>query len=206
MDYIVFRCPECGAKLGVKPEDAGLNAFCAKCSRRVKVPFESDKAESTKLVDQPIKETQHKTSEFTRVIDLAYAGFWRRFAAAFIDGLITTVLGFIAGGILGFIYGVSTGTAEGAEFLGQIAGLMVGWIYFASFESSTKQATLGKMALGIKVTDNNGDPVGFGKASGRHFGKLVSTLILFIGFIMVAFTQKKQGLHDMMAGCLVVNK
>ncbi len=73
-------------------------------------------------------------------------------------------------------------------------------------ESSPTQATLGKMALGIKVTDLAGKRVGFGKATGRYFGKIISALILLIGFIMVAFTEKKQGLHDKMAGCLVVNK
>lgn len=62
------------------------------------------------------------------------------------------------------------------------------------------------MALGIKVTDMSGNRVSFGKATGRYFGKFISALILSIGFIMVAFTEKKQGLHDMMAGCLVVNK
>jgi hypothetical protein len=72
-------------------------------------------------------------------------------------------------------------------------------------ESSTKQGTLGKMALGIKVTDLNGNRIDFSKASGRYFGKIISSIILCIGYIMVAFTQKKQGLHDIMAGCLVVN-
>ena len=80
------------------------------------------------------------------------------------------------------------------------------WIYFAAFESSPKQATPGKMALGIKVTDLNGRRIGFGKATGRYFGKILSFIILGIGFIMIAFTEKKQGLHDKMAGCLVVNK
>ncbi len=136
---------------------------------------------------------------------MTYAGFWKRVVAALIDGLVTTVLGFIAGGIFGFIYGASTETAEVSEIVGQIAGLLVGWIYFASFESSAKQATLGKIALGIKVTDLSGAPIGFGKATGRHFAKVISALILFIGYIMVAFTQRKQGLHDIMAGCLVVN-
>jgi uncharacterized RDD family membrane protein YckC len=62
------------------------------------------------------------------------------------------------------------------------------------------------MALGIKVTDLSGERIGFGKATGRYFGKIISGLILLIGYIMVAFTEKKQGLHDMMAGCLVVSK
>lgn len=73
-------------------------------------------------------------------------------------------------------------------------------------ENSATQGTLGKLALGIKVTDLNGRRIGFGRATGRHFGKFISTLTLLIGYIMVAFTQKKQGLHDMMAGCLVVNR
>ena len=62
------------------------------------------------------------------------------------------------------------------------------------------------MALWIKVTDLGGNKIGFGKATGRHFGKILSGIILGIGFIVVAFIQKKQGLHDIMAGSLVVNK
>ena len=63
------------------------------------------------------------------------------------------------------------------------------------------------MALGIKVTDLNGRRIGFGKATGRYFGMiLLSSVTLGIGLIMIAFTEKKQGLHDKMAGCLVVNK
>lgn len=134
--------------------------------------------------------------------NMNYAGFWKRFAAGFIDYLITAVLGGMAGAILVLIYGA----LEGAEGIILAAGLLASWIYFAAFESSSKQASLGKMALGIKVTDLNGRRVGFGTATGRHFGKYISILILYIGLIMIAFTQKKQGLHDIMAGCLVVNK
>ncbi|MBI9072485.1 MAG: RDD family protein [Melioribacteraceae bacterium] len=79
------------------------------------------------------------------------------------------------------------------------------WLYYALMESSSKQATLGKMAVGIKVTDMSGARIGFGKASGRYFGKILSGLILNIGYIIAAFTEKKQALHDILAGCLVVN-
>ncbi len=120
--------------------------------------------------------------------------------------LILVVLGGVAGGILGFLYGASTGTAEGAESVGQIAGILAGWIYYAALESSVKQATLGKTALSIKVTDMEGNRIGFGRATGRHFAKIISGIILLIGYLMIAFTEKKQGLHDMMAGCLVPNK
>ncbi|MCH7883598.1 RDD family protein [Patescibacteria group bacterium] len=137
---------------------------------------------------------------------LSYTGFWKRFAAFIIDWFITLVGGFIIGFIFGFVYGFSTGTAEGVEFFSGVLGFLASWIYYAAMESSQKQATIGKMALGIKVTDLNGDRISFGKASGRFFGKIISGLILGIGFLMIAFTSKKQGLHDIMAGCLVVNK
>ena len=78
------------------------------------------------------------------------------------------------------------------------------WLYYAIMESSSKQATVGKMALGIVVTDLNGKRVSFGRATGRHFGKILSGLILGFGFIMAAFTEKGQALHDIIAGCLVL--
>ena len=84
--------------------------------------------------------------------------------------------------------------------------MICGWLYLALSESSTKQATLGKMAMGIKVTDLHGDRISLGRASGRCLAKIVSTVIVLIGYLMIAFTRRKQGLHDIMAGCLVVNK
>lgn len=120
-----------------------------------------------------------------------YAGFWKRVAAAFIDGLILLAAGMVLGT-------VTSG--------GDLLGIVVSWLYAALLESSSKQATLGKMALGIQVTDLEGNRISFGRATGRHFGKIISTLVLFIGFIMAAFTDRKQTLHDIMAGCLVVKK
>jgi len=80
------------------------------------------------------------------------------------------------------------------------------WLYFALMEASSNQGTLGKMAMGIKVTDTMGYPITFGRATGRYFGKILSGAILMIGYIMAAFTERKQALHDMMAGTLVVDK
>lgn len=134
-----------------------------------------------------------------------YAGFWKRFAAFIIDYLIVVVLAMVTGGIIGLIYGVASGTAGGAEGFGALAGLAVWWVYHAVMESSQKQATLGKMALGIKVTDQNGARLSFGRATGRHFAKILSSMILAIGYFMAGFTAKRQALHDMIAGCLVVN-
>jgi uncharacterized RDD family membrane protein YckC len=81
---------------------------------------------------------------------------------------------------------------------------LVNWIYEAALESSSHQATLGKMALGLKVTDTEGRQISFARASGRHFAKILSGMILLIGYIMAGFTERKQALHDVIAGTLVV--
>jgi len=78
------------------------------------------------------------------------------------------------------------------------------WLYYAIMESSKPQATIGKMALGTKVTTLGGERIGFGRASGRYFGKIVSGLTLGIGYLMAAFTERRQALHDKMANTLVV--
>ncbi len=88
----------------------------------------------------------------------------------------------------------------------RLLALMAGWIYFASMESSGWQATLGKKALGLKVTDLAGNRITFARASGRFFGKLLSGMILMIGFFMAGFTERKQALHDILAGCLVLRQ
>ena len=134
---------------------------------------------------------------------VTYAGFWKRFAAAAIDGIIMT----IGGGAIVFVLGVFLpDDPDAVQRMGSSLGLILNWIYFTVMESSPTQATLGKMALGIKVVDLESNRISFAKATGRYFGKAISFFILFIGFIMVAFTNKKQGLHDMMAGCLVIDK
>lgn len=84
--------------------------------------------------------------------------------------------------------------------------LTIGWLYYAIMESSTPQGTLGKMAVGIKVIDMQGNRITFARATGRFFGKIISKMILYVGFIMAGFTEKKQALHDIMADCLVVRK
>ncbi|NQU78110.1 RDD family protein [Candidatus Falkowbacteria bacterium] len=148
-------------------------------------------------------------------IDFEYAGFWKRFVAFIIDTIITAVGGFIIGYIFGFVLGIVlvVGGAEDISafrdmggVLGGIIGVIAAWLYFAIMESSSTQGTLGKMALGIKVTDMDGNRVSFGRATGRHFAKILSFLILYIGFIMIAFTEKRQGLHDMIAETIVVKK
>lgn len=135
-----------------------------------------------------------------------YAGFWRRFVACFIDSVLLGVCSFIIGFIFGFIYVSITRTAAGAGIFGNILGILISWIYHAVLESSPKQATLGKMAIGIIVTDLEGERLSFARATGRHFAKILSAIILLVGYIMAGFTARKQALHDIIAGCLVIQK
>jgi uncharacterized RDD family membrane protein YckC len=142
---------------------------------------------------------------------LGYAGFWRRFGAYILDWIIMVILslGISAVTRLGFnspdtdpvayIFSIN-------YLLYAVVSIAANVLYWGLFESSPLQATPGKLALGIKVTDMEGNRVSFGRAAGRYFGKILSSLILCIGYLMIAFTEKKQALHDIMAGTLVVKK
>ena len=136
-----------------------------------------------------------------------YTGFWKRFGATLIDLIIIIYTGTAIFNLcLYVVTGISYSNADAAVRSHNLFIFFFGWLYYSIFESSTIQGTPGKMAVRIKVTDLEGQKVGFGKATGRFFGKIISLFVLLIGFIMVAFNQKKQGLHDKMSGCLVVNK
>jgi uncharacterized RDD family membrane protein YckC len=152
---------------------------------------------------------------------MTYAGFWKRFAAFLIDAVILCVVNiFLLVPFLGMLgLGIVTSAMNESvpspgmimSIIGAYMGSMLliciaGWLYFSIMESSNKQATVGKMALGIIVTDLNGSRISFGRATGRYFGKIISALILYVGYIMAGFTEKKQALHDIIASCLVVNK
>jgi len=120
---------------------------------------------------------------------MQYAGFWKRVAAFVIDFVIIAICS-IPVTFIFYAY-FSNDEPSVAERKVQGMGLAFAWLYFALMESSVYQGTIGKMFLGIKVTDLNGNRIGFGRATGRHFGRLLSVLLIFIGYIMVAFTQKK---------------
>lgn len=131
---------------------------------------------------------------------LAYAGFWWRFLAVLIDGIIVGVFNAIVTAIL------KAGGGDDGEAVGNLIGMVVAWLYDALQESSVHQATLGKRICGIVVTDMNGQRIGFGRATGRHFAKWISSCILLIGYLMQLWTERRQALHDIMAGTLVWRK
>jgi len=134
---------------------------------------------------------------------VAYGGFWIRVVAYVIDAiLISLVLGVVAS-VLGISY-VDMGDVTQSNPTLNLLSLLVAWLYFALMESSERGATVGKMAMGLRVVSNDGKRLSFLNATGRYFAKIISALILCIGFIMIAFTDRKRGLHDMMASTLVI--
>ena len=139
-----------------------------------------------------------------------YGGFWIRFVAYVLDAILLNIAFGVIGAVVGIsIFPADTANMDPAVFMSemgtfQLVALVVTWLYFALMESSPRGATVGKMVLGLRVVDEQGNRISFLRATGRFFAKIISSVILFIGFLMIAFTDRKRGLHDIMAGTLVV--
>jgi uncharacterized RDD family membrane protein YckC len=195
-------CSKCGALL------ADGATFCSGCG----------KAFSTAAaIARPMP------AQVATVTRVEYGGFWLRFLAYLIDSAVI-VLGVCVLAIpLFFLTGLGAFLSEihpeedwnesrvwvliAVFFLFVTASLVITWLYHALMESSEWQATVGKKALGLVVTDMAGRRMSFWRATGRHFAKIVTNMVpLFIGYIMAGFTVQKQALHDMIAGCLTLRR
>ena len=151
--------------------------------------------------------------------EVVYAGFWKRFAALVIDSLVVSAVYYAVFFALMLVFGLGSMAAlsgGGADALGNGMAMLLGLtyltypvisgLYYVLMESSAQQATLGKLAVGIKVTSLQGARIGRGNALGRWVSHLLCYFTLYIGYLMAAFTERKQGLHDMVASTLVVDR
>lgn len=148
--------------------------------------------------------------------EIVYAGFWKRVAAYFVDSIIVGMVGGIIAMIIGGVLGLAMAGMGGGDGMGvgmivvqvitQLVSMGITAAYYAGFHASTGKATPGKMAVGIKVVRTNGDRISIARGIGRYFGAMLSALTLCIGFLMAAFTDRKQALHDMICDTLVVDK
>lgn len=204
-------CSKCGAAMA---DGAG---FCPNCGQAFSITAVAAVARA------PLSGGVAPLSAHVAVARVEYAGFWLRFVAYLIDSVVMglavvavlipliflTGLGALLGqirseedlGDAGFFFII------GLIFLAATASLVVTWLYHALMEASEWQATVGKKALGLVVTDMAGERVSFGRATGRHFAKIITNMVpLAIGYIMAGFTEKKQALHDMIAGCVVLRR
>ena len=207
-------CSKCGSNL---PEGA---AFCSACGQPMATTFAAPPAAAAPVSVAPPVYTPPTQASWPAPAAraVAYAGFWLRFVAWFIDRIVLQ----FAGGILTLPLAGSIGIRElmrthpstPEDLFPLIAAmrkffliiLVLEWLYYALLESSAWQATLGKKALGLEVTDLAGVRITFGRATGRYFARYISFFTLGIGYLMAGFTEKKQALHDMIAGTLVIRK
>lgn len=145
---------------------------------------------------------------------MTYAGFFKRTAAYIIDTIIYGIVSYVIALVLGILLALTTSANPDALSFGQ--NMLFGFVsllitlgcyltYYVWAESSAWQATIGKKIMGLKVTDIYGRRISFWRSLGRNFGMIISGIILCIGYLMCFWTQKKQCLHDKMAGCLVVD-
>ena len=208
-------CSKCG---GAMPDGS---AFCSACGQAFTAAAVMPRAP---MMNAPAYGAPPVPTSATAP-RVEYAGFWLRAVAFVIDSVVMGV-GIVAvliplffltglGGVLSRIhpegdmndFGIFL--IIGIFFMAATVSLMVTWLYHAFMESSEWQATLGKKVLGLVVTDMAGQRVSFGRSTGRHFAKIVTNLVsmgIGLGYLMAAFTEKKQALHDMIAGCLVLRR
>ena len=194
-------CPQCGS-----PNDDEY-AFCKQCGASLRRGETTAPAPAPPVAAPP--PAAPPAGQATR-----YANFGQRLLAFILDSILAAIIAGMIGAMLGLMAGLGgavTGADDSAvsdvvDLLGLLAGTAAGWLYEALLVSSSYQATLGKMALGIVVTDMQGRRISFLRATGRYFGKIVSGMLIMIGYLMQPFTEKRQTLHDIMAGCLVLRK
>ena len=214
-------CSKCG---GVMADGA---AFCSNCGQAFAVAAAVARAPMmSSSVAAPLVGGMAAVpayAGYAAVPRVEYAGFWLRFLAFLIDNAVMGI-GFVLvliplifltglGGFISEIHpdedmnDVGIFMLIGLLFLAATVSLLLTWLYHALMESSEWQATLGKRVLGLVVTDMAGRRVSFGRATGRHFAKIITNMVpAFIGYIMAGFTERKQALHDMIAGCLVLRR
>jgi len=182
---VSFFCPSCG----VRTEPAAR--FCHLCGTTM-----------------PDITGEHRTvTKHSR-----YAPFGDRALAMLIDWVVVNALVWPTSFVIGWILSASrrmigiraheAGFASG--FLAVVLWILFDWLYASIMLSSPRQATYGKQWMHLKVTNLEGERIPFLQATARHFAKFLSTFMLLAGFIMAAFTRKRQALHDIAAGTLVV--
>jgi uncharacterized RDD family membrane protein YckC len=204
----LIYCNHCGT------QNSALAKFCANCGTPFPdgaQPLPVAAAETSFAL--PPQSPAWQPATYSQPVPLVrYGGFWIRFVAVVIDAILVGIVIWPISLVIGVMIGVSGAAISmpgvGIRLVNGIVGFglsaCANWLYEAAMESSSKQATIGKMVLGLKVTDLEGRRISFLRATGRHFAKFISGMILLIGYIMAGFTQRKQALHDMIAGTLVV--
>jgi uncharacterized RDD family membrane protein YckC len=187
--------------------------YCSECGRPCTVEELARFGDMLVCADCKNNFVQKLREGATPAVAARYAGFWIRVVATLIDAIILgAVAGVIQVAVLGSFITIprpqpgvipDLGASLGMLGLASLINMAVAATYEAFFVAKLA-ATPGKLAVGIRVLRPDGSRVDLARAYGRYFAKIVSTVILFIGYIMVAFDSQKRGLHDMICDTRVV--
>lgn len=178
-------CQHCGNQI---PDDS---QFCPECGNRI----------TNTPTDPPVS---HQPSPEPDEVE--YIGFWERFGAHIIDSIILTILSIVVFICVAVMLLVTTLDYYTSIYLSVLACFPVSYLYYAYLESSPRQGTFGKSFLGIIVTDLDGSRISFGRATVRFIGRVIESISYGLLYLIIPFTAKKRGLHDFMAGTVVVRK
>lgn len=139
---------------------------------------------------------------------VVHAGFWKRAAAMMIDATLLLGVGFVVSIVCTIVFGMTGLSTNDMAYsiVDVLLNLAIGTTYYAMMHASAQQATLGKMAIGIKVARPDGQPIGLARGIGRYFAQFLSALVLAIGYLMAAFTTRRQALHDRICDTIVVDR
>jgi uncharacterized RDD family membrane protein YckC/DNA-directed RNA polymerase subunit M/transcription elongation factor TFIIS len=209
-ESVILSCPRCGSQYAIEGRPSEISIDCDSCghtfTKRKRNKQDrmrsAQRKDSLTVIPSAVSANSGRMPAFSSV---RYAGFWIRLCAAFIDMVVMI----IPVSLVSVLYRAATPVYDEFEFfivsvMDLFINAVIWWIYHAVLESSAWQGTVGKKTLGLKVTNLYGNRISFGHAAGRYFAKFLSCTVLFIGYLMVGWTAKKQGLHDMLAGTLVV--
>jgi uncharacterized RDD family membrane protein YckC len=215
-----MTCSKCGATL------TSSSGFCSRCGQPIVGFAVGQGAPAVAAAPGGAVPAYAGAQAPVVAANVGYAGFWLRFVAAIIDGLVIGIP-------LAPIYLIMIlptlrnmqdpqamrDPAALMRIMGPSIGLIVlvsmvaSWLYWGLCESSKWQATLGKKALGLYVTDTDGNRATFGRTSARYFAgrfiwsiPYVGGMYLLVDAICAGVTEKKQAIHDMIAGCLVLRR
>jgi uncharacterized RDD family membrane protein YckC len=208
-------CSKCGSAI------SATAVFCPACGQAIATLAPPPPANLTPAGEIPGYPLVSPPAAYGSVL---YAGFWLRFVAFLIDSFLrgfAFVLLLIPLFVLTGAGAALSRISEGEDISDNVAALigggfvlgflgiivLVSWLYYALSEASSWQATPGKKLLNLYVTDMEGQPISFARASGRFFARIVTSLIpLGIGYILAGVTEKRQAIHDMLASCLVLRR
>lgn len=199
-------CSRCGASI------EGTPSYCPNCGAPVVIAAAAAIPEAAGSGTYPGASPMGAAS-------VSYGGFWRRVGASILDGVLLNIASFPLvmmlmipmGSRFENLSGDDMNPEELAAVFGVYAtlgviGTVMAWLYYAFLHSSPRQATVGMMAVGIQVTDLEGRRLSFARATGRYFASLLSGMTLGIGYLVMLFTERRQTLHDLIAGTLVMRK